>query len=204
MKLDIKKLTPDEMDFKLTGSNPAFANAIRRIIMRDIPIMAIDEVEFKANDSAIHDEMLAHRLALIPLRTPDGYVLPERCKCEDKRCSRCSVIFTLKKKGPAAVVSEDLKSSDKEAVPVSDSIPIAELGEGQKLEFSAIAHLGRGKDHAKWQPALVSYKYTPSDDSQFFFHLESTGALPPEQLLLRALEILQGKSEEFLKLVKKL
>jgi len=162
MQLEIRKLDGDEMEFVLSGSNPAFANSIRRAAMREVPVMAVDEVEFKSNDSAMYDEVIAHRLALVPLRTPlKGYNLPEECSCREGRCPKCSVELTLKKEGPAVVTTGDLKSSDEEVRPVSDSIPIVKLGRGQKLELTAIARLGVGKEHAKWQPGLVTYKYMP-------------------------------------------
>ncbi|MDI6655857.1 MAG: hypothetical protein QME59_08285, partial [Candidatus Hydrothermarchaeota archaeon] len=42
------------------------------------------------------------------------------------------------------------------------------------------------------------------DPTKFIFRIESSGALPPEQILLRATEALGDKFEEFSKLVKKL
>ncbi|HID60894.1 MAG TPA: DNA-directed RNA polymerase subunit D [Hadesarchaea archaeon] len=162
MQLEIRKLDDDEMEFVLSGSNPAFANSLRRVAMREVPIMAIDEVEFKTNDSAMYDEIIAHRLALVPLRTPiKGYNLPTECSCQEGRCPKCGVELTLKKEGPTTVTSGDLKSSDDEVKPVSDSIPITRLGRGQKLELTAIARLGLGKEHTKWQPGIVTYKYMP-------------------------------------------
>lgn len=161
MELEVRKLTNEEMEFLLSGADPAFANALRRAMLREVPIMAIDEVEFTVNDSAMYDEVLAHRLALIPLRTPDGYSLPSECRCGEGRCPKCSVTFELKREGPAMVMSGDLKSSDEEVRPVSDSIPILKLAEGQRVELTAIARLGFGREHAKWQPGLVTYKYMP-------------------------------------------
>jgi len=161
MELKIKKLDGDEMEFVLSGTNPAFANALRRTMLREVPIMAIDEVEFVANDSVMHDEILSHTLGLIPLRTQDGYLTPDECKCKEGRCPKCSVSLTLKREGPVTVTSGDLRSSDKKVVAVSSSILLVKLGEGQKLEFTAIARLGLGKEHSKWQPGVVAYKYMP-------------------------------------------
>ncbi|MCK4405600.1 MAG: DNA-directed RNA polymerase subunit D, partial [Hadesarchaea archaeon] len=102
MQVEIKKLEGDEMELMLSDSSPAFANALRRAAMREILVMAIDEVEFKVNDSAMYDEILTHRLALIPLRTPlKGYVPPSECGCREGRCPKCSVSLTLKREGPA-------------------------------------------------------------------------------------------------------
>ncbi|MEM2205183.1 MAG: DNA-directed RNA polymerase subunit D [Candidatus Hadarchaeales archaeon] len=162
MEVKITSLTEQEMELRLEGITPALANSLRRAIMREVPIMAIDELEVKMNDSALHDEIIAHRLAMIPLRTPlRGYVLPEECKCEEGRCPKCTVTFSLKKEGPCVVMSGDLQSSDEEVVPVSPSIPIVKLERGQKLELIALARLGFGREHAKWQPGLAYYKYMP-------------------------------------------
>lgn len=161
MKLEIRRLEGNEMEFVLSGADPAFANALRRAMLREVPIMAIDEVEIVANDSVMYAEILSHSLGLVPLRTADGYLMPDECKCKEGQCSRCSVELTLKQEGPATVTSGDLKSSDKKVVPVSSSIPLVKLEKGQKLEFTAIARLGLGKAHAKWQPGVAAYKYMP-------------------------------------------
>ncbi len=262
MQLDIQKLEGDEMEFTLSDSNPAFANALRRAAMREVSVMAIDEVEFKVNDSAMYDEILAHRLALTPLRTPPkGYVSPSECGCREGRCPKCSVSLTLKREGPATVLSGDLKPTDEEVVPVSGLVPIIKLGRDQRLELTAIARLGLGKEHAKGQPGVIAYKYMPvfrlnekacdgcgacvkacpvniiklvgekpkisditlctickgcaeacppkairigGDPTKFIFRIESTGGMPPEQILLKAMEILGDKLDEFSKRVKKL
>ncbi|MEM3171814.1 MAG: hypothetical protein QXL58_05505, partial [Candidatus Hadarchaeales archaeon] len=70
MEVKITSLTEQEMELRLEGITPALANSLRRAIMREVPIMAIDELEVKMNDSALHDEIIAHRLAMVPLRTP--------------------------------------------------------------------------------------------------------------------------------------
>ncbi len=262
MQLEIRKLEGSEMEFVLHDSSPAFANAIRRVAMHEVPVMAVDEVEFKVNDSAMYDEILAHRLGMIPLRTPlKGYNLPGECGCREGRCPKCSVDLTLKREGPTTVMSGDLKSSDDDVVLVSGSIPLLKLDKGQRLELTAIARLGFGKDNAKWQAGVMAYKYMPvlefdekacnacgecvkacpkaiieivdgkvrvkdltlctmckacaeacspkaakvsGDPTKLIFRIESSGTLPPEQILLRATEALGNKFEEFSKLAKKL
>ena len=53
----------------------------------------------------------------------------------------------------------DIKSDDEGVKPANPDIPIVKLAEGQRISFNAYARLGRGKDHAKWQPGFVYYKY---------------------------------------------
>lgn len=163
MKIQILDKTDSEIKFLLEGVKPGFAGEMRRIMMTEIPTMAIEWVDFKKNDSALNDEIVANRLGQIPLTyDKKSYNLPEDCKCEGKGCSRCQVEFILKKKGPCVVYSGDLKSTDKTVQPVFDKIPITELFEGQEIQFEAIAQLGVGKRHAKWQGAVVGYKNLPT------------------------------------------
>lgn len=163
MKLEILDIGERKARFVLSGTTPAFANALRRAMLADIPKMAIDYVDIYDNTSVMFDEMLAHRLGLIPLKTNlNMYKLKEECDCKGAGCSLCQVTFTLSAEGPCMVHSRDLKSSDPETVPADDSIPIIELKEGQKLVLTAVARLGLGKEHAKYQPVCPSgYKYVP-------------------------------------------
>lgn len=164
MDVEFRDLEDGLLRFVLSGATPAFANSIRRTILQGLPIMAINEAEVSKNDSVVSDEVLAHRLGQLPLKTPDGYLLPSECDCRGGRCSNCSVTFSLSAEGPGVVRGEDLESSDPDVVPDQDSAPIIRLGEGQELELEAIARLGFGDEHANWQPAIASYKYMPVID----------------------------------------
>lgn len=68
VSIDIKKMDNSEMEFDLIGIQPAFANAFRRLMLSEVPSMAIEKVMIKNNTSIIQDEVLAHRLGLIPLK----------------------------------------------------------------------------------------------------------------------------------------
>ena len=53
-------------------------------------------------------------------------------------------------------------SQDPKIVPVYPNIPVLKMAKNQKIFLEAIARLGRGLDHAKWQPiSTISYKYYP-------------------------------------------
>lgn len=153
--------------FLVKDVTPAFANALRRTMIADVPSMAIEDVIIVENTSVMYDEILAHRLGLIPLTTDlDVYTPPEDCDCKSELgCSKCRVTFTLESEAgeeTITVYSADLKSEDEKVRPVSDRIPIVKLAPRQRLKLEAYARLGYGHNHAKWMPVTAcGYRYVP-------------------------------------------
>ncbi len=138
----------------VTDMSENLANAIRRSAL-EIPILAIDEVEIYKNDSALYDEVLAHRLGLVPLVTEKTYTEREKCTCKGKGCSKCSVDLKIQAKGPATVFSEQLKGG---ADIVYGKIPVTILNKDQEIELVARAKLGKGIEHSKYSPGLLFYR----------------------------------------------
>jgi DNA-directed RNA polymerase subunit D len=142
-------------------------NALRRIILTEIPVMAIDEVIILKNDSPLYDEIISHRLGLIPLKTDlDVYKLPQECECGGFGCPLCQVSLTCEitnnTNTPLEIYSGDLKSNDPKIIPVDPNIPIVKIDKNNKVIIEAYAILGLAKDHAKWQAVSnVAYKYYP-------------------------------------------
>ncbi|POM76672.1 DNA-directed RNA polymerase II [Phytophthora palmivora] len=182
-KIEIQELRDDFIRFELSETDASVANAIRRVMISEVPTLAIDLVSIEINTSVMTDEFLAHRLGMIPLNF-DGrlenfrqrFVYSQDCDC-DENCPNCSVEFSLDvtaDNGVLSVTSEALKSSDPYIRPVNFSseeelnntqdsgVIIAKLGPGQRLRLSAIAKLGIGKEHAKWSPvAVATFMYDP-------------------------------------------
>ena len=163
MEVKILEKDNEKIKFIIEDTNSALAGELRRIMMNRIPTLAIEWIDLIKNDSVLWDEVIANRLGLIPLKfDPKLYNFKDECKCSGKGCSLCQVKIKLKKKGPCIVYSGDLVPMDKKVKPVFDNIPITELTEDQELEFEAVAELGLGKDHAKWQGSIVGYRAIPS------------------------------------------
>ena len=161
MEIKILRNQGNKLDFAIKGVDVAFVNTLRRAIISEVPVLAIEEVNFLKNTSALYDEILAHRLGLIPLKTDlKSYKLPE--KPEDLESPTCHLNLNLKAKGPITVYSSDLVSQDPQVHPVYDKMPIVKLDKSQKLEFEAVAIMGQGKQHMKFSPALAYYRYMPS------------------------------------------
>jgi DNA-directed RNA polymerase subunit D len=159
--LDEEKKT-GRVTFLLKAATPAFANLMRRAMIESVPTMAIDTVEFRENNSVLYDEVIAHRLGLLPIKTDiKSYVLPAKCKCKGEGCNRCTLKMTLKAKGPCVVYASDIKSKDPKVKPAFGDMPIVKLLKGQEIELEATATLGQGKQHVKWSPCLAWYVYEP-------------------------------------------
>lgn len=260
MEIKVLEKKDNKLTLLIKNTNDIFLNTLRRVIMTEVPTLTIKNVKFIKNSSALFDEVISHRLGLLPLKTDlKTYNLPENCSCKCQGCAKCQVIITLAAEGPITIYSSDLKFKDKNISPVHDKVPIVQLLKDQELEIEAIASLGKGKAHAKYTPALVWYKgfpqikigniknpdtvlkecpknifelkgknlmaknpeecilcdacvdiaepkgsvtVTPSN-KDFIIYIENFGKLEGKQILDTALDILDKKLEEFIKLVKK-
>lgn len=187
MEFQNLKKDPQAATFTLTPIHVSYANTLRRLIMTGVETVGFradmttigttSDVTIKANTTPMTNEMLAHRIGLIPL------AIKEPLKWEADRYS-FSLAVTGDKDRPKDVFASDIKITEKvpnelEPVPVpterffppnpvtGDTCLIATLypGETQKLEFHAKATIGTGRENARWQPTQqCSYEYTRDPD----------------------------------------
>ena len=179
-----------------------YVNALRRLSINQVPTFAIDDVVILENSSVMHDEAIAHRLGLIPLRTDlERSVMPDVCDCKSTLgCSKCRVLLVLDTESQdktKVITSADLVSEDEVVKSVNNEIPIVSLAPGQKLKFEAYARLGTGKNHAKWQPTSVAVVKDSKKEEDSILLIESNGSLTPEEIVLEAAKILGSKINEF-------
>ncbi|KAI0739508.1 insert subdomain of RNA polymerase alpha subunit [Daedaleopsis nitida] len=182
LKVSVKRLSQRSVEFDLVGVDASIANAFRRILLAEVPQIAIEDVFVFNNTSVIQDEVLAHRLGLIPLNV-DPHVFDFR---KDIPTERNTIVFRLNvtcergktpSNGGSPYIHEFVKSGDLEWVPQGEqndifgaSVPaatnkdivIAKLRPGQVIEVELHAIKGVGKDHAKWSPvATATYRTHP-------------------------------------------
>jgi len=180
MEIKIIEMTDTKGRFVISDASPEIANSLRRVLIAEVPKMAIETVEFhlgqiqgSAEDeneeyesvSPLFDEIVAHRLGLVPVPTdPQLHGFKKDCPCKGEGCPNCTIMYRLDKKGPCDVFSGDLEPLGDAKLRVKDElIPIVRLGPRQAILAYAFAELGIGKTHAKFQVTNgVGYKYAPS------------------------------------------
>ncbi len=186
LKIDIKYLTEQVANFDLINIDTSIANAFRRIMIAEVPSVAPETVFIFNNTSVISDEVLSHRIGLIPLKVDpdlltwvDNNVEEEEGKFTDSNTIVMSLNVSCTKnphppKGStdpkelyrsSHVYARDLKfvpqGGQKEkfqdpVVPVYPDILLAKLRPGQEISLTAHCVLGIGADHAKFSPVATA------------------------------------------------
>ncbi|MFO7791949.1 MAG: DNA-directed RNA polymerase subunit D [Candidatus Saliniplasma sp.] len=178
MKIEGKQIEDRKAEIVIGDANPPLVNSLRRTLIADVPKLAIEDVEFHLgsigsedeekeyeSNTPLFDEIIAHRLGMIPIPTDlDLFNFRDECpECDGEGCPNCTIIYSLSKKGPCTVYSGDLNPvGETDLRVVDDLIPLVKLEDDQAILLYATAELGTAKEHAKWQPTSgVGYKYYP-------------------------------------------
>ncbi|KAJ2158746.1 DNA-directed RNA polymerase core subunit rpc40 [Coemansia sp. RSA 552] len=188
---DIKmvRVTATEIEFDLIGVDASIANALRRILIAEIPTMAIEMVYMTNNTGVVQDEVLAHRLGLIPINAdPSEFQWKNKSDpptdqntvvfrldvaCEHNRSASPDETDPKKKYINSSVYSSSLawepkgdqeqRFADRPIRPIHDDILITKLRPGQVISCELHCAKGVGKDHAKYSPvATASYRLLPA------------------------------------------
>ncbi|MFL6371135.1 MAG: DNA-directed RNA polymerase subunit D [Nitrososphaeraceae archaeon] len=207
--MDVVQKQDQRIIIKFNNVPRQYVNAIRRLSISEVPTLAIDDVVILDNSAVMHDEAIAHRLGLIPLRTDlSRFVMPHDCDCKSTLgCSKCRVLLVLDSEASEktkVVTSGELLSEDELVKPVSKDIPIIILAPSQKLKFEAYARLGVGKDHAKWQPTSAAIVKDGNNENESILIIETNGALTAEEVVVAAIEKLNSKVKNFNRVIQSL
>ncbi|XP_029799194.1 DNA-directed RNA polymerases I and III subunit RPAC1 isoform X2 [Suricata suricatta] len=148
-RVDIVHLDENSLEFDMVGIDAAIANAFRRILLAEVPTMAVEKVLVYNNTSIVQDEILAHRLGLIPIHAD-----PRLFEYRNQVYTRHMTWVPLGNQAdlfPEGTIR-----------PVHDDILIAQLRPGQEIDLLMHCVKGIGKDHAKFSPvATASYRLLP-------------------------------------------
>jgi hypothetical protein len=175
--IQFRHLERDYIEFVLSNTDVSMANALRRVIIAEVPTVAVDLVEFTNNTTALNDEFIAHRLGLIPLwseharrmkRPFEGHLSDDEVQVVFELDVKCTSDATMH------VTDQDLRPVGNThgiqpighvGAPMEPGTPqpivIVKMRKGQELALRAVARKGVGKDHAKWIPvATCTYQVT--------------------------------------------
>jgi len=257
MNITLLEQNDEKLRFAIKGVSSAYVNTLRRLMMAEVPTLAIEDVTISRNDSVLYDEIISHRLGLIVLKTDlDSYTIQYDKEGNRVDGPHSQVALTLQAQGPKTVYAKELVCKDKSVTPLYPETPIVKLTDGQLLEIHAIATLGIGKQHSKWNPGVIWYYNEPIikinnkhkefdaykekfpqqvfnakgdidvslintpelvdactgihkeivdityDKDTFIFIVESFGALPAKEIVLRAMEVYDQQLKQFNQLLK--
>ncbi|KAK1275055.1 DNA-directed RNA polymerase II subunit RPB3-A [Acorus gramineus] len=151
-KVRIREMKDDYLKFELRETDASMANALRRVMLAEVPTIAIDLVEIEINSSVLNDEFIAHRLGLIPLVSDRAMEMRFSRDCDacdgDGQCQFCSVEFHLwarcESDQTLDVTSADLKSNDPLVQPVDVARAIDAAAAGGTLSSAVDSSDNRG------------------------------------------------------------
>lgn len=167
--ITITSLSDELVEFDMVGIDAPLANAFRRLLIAEVPTVAISQVTMYQNTGVIHDENLAHRLGLVPIKFEPDYL--EWRQADSEFDASNSLRFNLHvtcDRGKRSVYASDLKwqpwneeqserFGNDPPKPVVGDILIAQLRSGQEIECECFCEKGIGKEHAKWSPVCTAF-----------------------------------------------
>lgn len=178
LQINILEKQDDFLKFEIINVDASLANAFRRIMISEVPTIAIETVTIFQNTGIIADEILCHRLGLIPFQF-DADLINYREKAEKHNEQNCFCFKlhvkckTVGNQKTMNIYSKDLiwvplnanqKNQFQSNPPkvVDKNILITKLAVGQEIELICFLEKGIGKTHAKWSPvSTATYRMKP-------------------------------------------
>lgn len=167
MELKIVSRTKTALEFDLMNVHASIANALRRILIAEVPTIAIHNLSIRENDTIFPDEYLAHRLGLVPIN-----VDPEALGYAGNEHSHENTLkfrLNVRNDTPETMLLYSdriawvpMRGQENMSVEIKPGVLICKMAAGNTIEMEMTAEKGIGQTHAKWSPvSLCSYKLMP-------------------------------------------
>ena len=179
------------MLLEISNINTALSNALRRTMIADVPTYAIEVVSILKNNSIFNDEILAHRLGLIPLKVlkdSTGHKINLKIKFNKNLCC-INDIHT--------VYANDLEY-DRSVYQIEPNIIIIKLAKGHEIDLETTICKGTGYEHAKWSPVCTASYRENETKKSYTFTIETNGSMDPLDVFNEAIQILKKKIFSFI------
>lgn len=184
------KVVDGEIVLSTTITDVIEANLLRRSFLGSVPGLAVELVSFDDNDTARHDELLAHRLGLMPIKYD-----------ENENGKEYTFFFEgwTKDGQHRRITCDDMDSIDF----VYQNSTLTYLRKDERLSFTVKLGIGLPGTHAKFSSvATVGMKEV---DGHFTFAIRSIGTHEDEDLVKYGFEgmelaALSGHESKFFKL----
>ena len=178
MKVKILKMEDYYAQVEFKDVDYSFVNSIRRSLVSMVPCLALHEIDFHMGSlgsyvdeesgdekeyesiSAMFNEIIAHRLGMLPIPTDKKTVEAFGNSVNDDS-KQPDIMYSLHKQGPCTVYSGDLEpvNGDDSLIIPEANVPIVKLAEGQAILIYAKAKMGVASTHTKWQCAVAPRFY---------------------------------------------
>ncbi|TFY63934.1 hypothetical protein EVG20_g6123 [Dentipellis fragilis] len=189
LQVKVQRLSGRSIEFDLVGVDASIANAVRRILIAEVPSIAVEYVYVWNNTTVMADEVFAQRLGMVPLNV-DPTLMEMKEAVTDQPTDRNTIVFKLavtcerNKSAPkdstddsVRFVNSEVRAghltwvpqgeqgvvfAGKEPAPTNPNIVLMKMRPGQEVDMEMHAIKGVGKDHAKFSPvATASYRLLP-------------------------------------------
>lgn len=184
--------------------------ALRRVMLSEVPSVAMDGYSVYKNDSILPNEILASRIELVPMTA--STVVSDLCdfptcdchvngQVNHDGCEKCTIrrrlyihnttgdIFKVR---TSSILPPPDASPNSKFHPVHPNIILVSVNDGSCIDLELCYRKGIPEYHAKWSVASVNYSIV-SKDMQYTLTILGNGAMPPPQILTSALTVLQDK-----------
>lgn len=179
-KINVLSLDESRIVFELINIEFSFVNALRRVLLSEVPTMAFDRIVILNNTSVLQDEILSQRIGLCPVKVdPDLFTeRTEGTEPSEKDTLEFKLHVKCEKGGKRESDRRDVTTADFAWVPLGDQanmfvegeepclvdvespIVLTKLLPGQEVDLIAQCFKSNGGDHAKFQPVATAW-YKP-------------------------------------------
>ena len=183
----LEKPSENDLVFEMIGVDVSFANALRRIMIAEVPTVAIEHVYMWNNTCIVHDEVLAHRLGLVPIDV-DPRLFEDFLGEEDEATDRNTVVFRLGIK---------CGRSKKEDVRLEKARQMRENGDKGDEDEKSDSIMGQSELDKAARESVSVYEATHGDAAKVAEAIETPGRPYTKHVYSRDLEwVPQGDQAE--------